>query len=152
MQMSSEASQESIHEKKWCKKSPSPFLRKVPLEEGLAFWCKEKRELQWVVHLFKSSMFPSCSLGSCRGGGERGDGAGPCSVPREPEGLQCHQQGKAMQQTGLQCRCVVNTHTQSKKQNRRCCKKLFIIINYVYVRTQCPFPCCLKKIFIAFIS
>lgn len=45
----------------------------------------------------------------------RGDGAGPSSVPREPEGLQCHQQGKAMQQIGLQCRYVVNTHTQSKK-------------------------------------
>lgn len=80
--MSSEASQESIHEKKWLKKSPSPFLRKVPLEEGLAFWCKEKRGLQWVVHLFQSSMFPFCSLGSCRGGGEReGTVQGPALSP-----------------------------------------------------------------------
>ena len=123
MQMSSEASQESIHEKKWRKRSPSPFLRKVPLEEGLTFWCEEKRELQRVAHLFKVSVFPSCSLGSCRGGGEQasGDCARLCSVPRGREGLQCHQQGTAMQHIELQCRCVLNTHTQSKNKWKRIC-------------------------------
>lgn len=40
LQMSSEASQETIREKKWRKKPPSPFQRQVPLARGFTFWWK----------------------------------------------------------------------------------------------------------------
>lgn len=47
--------------------------------------------------------------------------------------------------------CSKHTRTVQIDGGEDVFKKLFMIIIYVHVESQYPFPCCLKKMFIAFI-